>query len=935
MSFTGPDAAFPPSPFADTPDDLSLTLAPDLLALVVVPEGGCLTLSAHGEIEEIASTALNPAQPVLLCHAPFVQRRLKIDTINSYDLLELFAFTYPAQFAAPTISGLCSHFDWPSPESAIAQAQALWDLRDQMLSHLASLPAAQKQQAATIAYQMGRGGWPWAQMVLEALDCAPELKSDGFAALSIWNRLPEWLDGPPPQWTSNDSPPSPITSQDARDHLRDILSNDSGNEPRPQQSDYASAIAQAFGQQGHFVLAEAGTGTGKTLGYLAPAHAWSQRNNQPVWLSTYTRNLQRQLEQETRRIYPDADEHRDQVVLRKGRENYLCLLNYEEALRASFARPAGLVALGLTARWLLATQDGDLRGGNMPGWLPELIKSGRIYNLADRRGECLFGACPHYRTCFIEHSVRKARDAKIVIANHALIMNAAARGGVDEAYPPSHFIFDEGHHIFHAADSAFGLDLTVRSMGELRRWLLGGEGKSSGRVRGLAKRAEPLLSGDMDEGLVLLSEIRTQAMILPGDGWRTRLSEGQPRGVAEQFLAQCQHLVMTRDENEPSGYSLECALGNLPEDLLKSADALRTQLKTLADLIKRLKMLVEVSDDDQQAAQSDNQLSELNKRRSALVNTLTTYVQEQLNGWVAQLADLHTHTPEGFVDWAGIERVEGYVLDLGLFRRYIDPTQPFAQSLGRQAKSIVATSATLTDPARTDDADGWPAAEAESGALHSGLPILRARVPSPFNYAQQSRVLVVRDFYKADEATLATAYRRLFEAAGGGALGLFTSIERLKKVQRQIIGPLGQAGLPLYSQHVDGLDPQTLIDMFKADGNACLIGTDAIRDGVDVPGRALRLIVFDKIPWPRNNLLLSARKAAFGGASYSEKLTRQKLRQAFGRLIRRGDDRGVFVLLAPLPSKLLSSFPGVTPEWVSLDEAVEVVRSFLHPPADI
>ena len=87
----------------------------------------------------------------------------------------------------------------------------------------------------------------------------------------------------------------------------------------------------------------------------------------------------------------------------------------------------------------------------------------------------------------------------------------------------------------------------------------------------------------------------------------------------------------------------------------------------------------------------------------------------------------------------------------------------------------------------------------------------------------------------------------------------------------------------------------TLVDIFRAEEDSCLLGTDAVRDGVDVPGRSLRLIVFDRVPWPRPDILHRARKPVFGGAAYDDRIARLRLRQAYGRLIRRADDRGVFV----------------------------------------
>jgi len=142
---------------------------------------------------------------------------------------------------------------------------------------------------------------------------------------------------------------------------------------------------------------------------------------------------------------------------------------------------------------------------------------------------------------------------------------------------------------------------------------------------------------------------------------------------------------------------------------------------------------------------------------------------------------------------------------------------------------------------------------------------------------------------------------------------------------------LGAAGLNLYAQHVDMLDTGTLVDIFRAERNACLLGTDAVRDGVDVPGDSLRMIVFDRTPWPRPDILHKARREIFGKGRYDDMLTRLRLKQAFGRLIRRAGDRGVFVTLDPrLPTRLTSAFPsGVEVQRVGLAEAIAEVKGFL------
>ncbi|MFM8542983.1 MAG: helicase C-terminal domain-containing protein, partial [Chakrabartia sp.] len=198
------------------------------------------------------------------------------------------------------------------------------------------------------------------------------------------------------------------------------------------------------------------------------------------------------------------------------------------------------------------------------------------------------------------------------------------------------------------------------------------------------------------------------------------------------------------------------------------------------------------------------------------------------------------------------------------------------------------------------------------------------------DYAAQAQVLIVTDVKRGDVPQLANAYAQLIAAAGGGTLGLFTAIRRLRAVHARIADRLARDGLPLYAQHVDPIDTGTLVDIFRDDPRASLIGTDALRDGVDVPGDSLRLVVMEGVPWPKPTVLHAARKAAGGGSAYDDRIIRARLAQAFGRLIRRQNDKGTFVLLSSaVPSRLLSAFPDGTPvRRVTLEEAVaEIARS--------
>ncbi|HUD51438.1 helicase C-terminal domain-containing protein, partial [Parvibaculum sp.] len=280
-----------------------------------------------------------------------------------------------------------------------------------------------------------------------------------------------------------------------------------------------------------------------------------------------------------------------------------------------------------------------------------------------------------------------------------------------------------------------------------------------------------------------------------------------------------------------------------------------------------------------------------------------------------------------------IDRIGGREADVGMHRHWRDPTIPFAEAVLEPAHGVVITSATLRDRLIDDpDADeGWASAEVRTGVTHLALPVRRASMASPFDYATQARIFIVRDVSRNDLNQIASAYRELFLAAGGGALGLFTAIHRLRAVHERLMGPLEEAGLSLYSQHVDALDTGTLVDIFRAERHACLLGTDAVRDGVDVPGDSLRMIVFDRVPWPRPDILHKARRERFGGPRYDDMLTRLRLKQAFGRLIRSARDKGVFIMLdSRLPTRLTSAFPpDVAVERLGLAEAVAGAREFL------
>lgn len=884
--------------------------------------------------------------PVIVAHASMTARRLglpaPVRSPRILDALELFAFVLPGRFCAPSAAGLALALGRPEPRSAREQAESLRDSCASLLQDLARAPTPSRDEALAIAETLARGGWAWGPAVLGALRSGPGgaglIQGSG---LDVWTRMPEWEDQAPPGEPAS----RPVEPEAAAERLRDLLVQSGLDEARPAQAVFAREAAFAFAPreregEPRMMLAEAGTGIGKTLGYLAPASLWAQANGPGVWISTYTRALQRQIEREAAAVFPDPSVRARRAVVRKGRENYLCLLNLQDAVNAALLGAGDLVGCGLTARWARISRDGDMTGGDYPAWLnglfavPAPIQASPA-NLVDRRGECIHAGCAHYRTCFVEKAVRASRRADLVVANHALVLSQAAFDGAraargspadGETSQIRRIVFDEGHHLFEAADSAFSAALSGAEAAELRRWIRGPEGRGR-RGRGLEARLSDLLQA-REEARNALHQAVTAAAALPGEGWSGRIApsagEPGPMGPVETFLVAV--IGQLRARAAPSEVGMECSVRPVLEEVRQEARKAAAALGAIEAPLLALARLLEDLLDDEAASLAPGERS----RIEGALRGLDRRARMLLPSWRGMLRaiDEEDAADETFVDWFEGQFYAGRLVDAACRRHWVDPTEPLAQSVLRPAHGVLVASATLTDATRDDP---FALAEMRTGAARLPERPKTLKLSSPFDYERQSRAFVVTDVSREDPRQVAAAMRELFVAAGGGGVGLFTAIRRLRAVHERIAGPLADRGLALYAQHVDPLEVGALVDIFRAEEDACLLGTDAVRDGVDVPGRSLRLLIFDRTPWPRPDMLHKARRARFGGKGYDDALARARISQAFGRLIRRAEDRGVFVMLDPAsPSRLFSGLPeGVRLERVSLVEAIEATQAFL------
>ncbi len=921
-----------------------LDLAP---ALAVLPGGrsgvadcGAMRPASAGE-----ARTLFEAGPVVVAHAAMTARRLGLHapprSPRIFDVLELFAFVRPAQFCAPSAVGLASALGLETPRSAPEQAAVLRAASLALLADLATDPTPSREAALAVAETLARAGWPWAAAVIGALRCAPIPRPWRGDGLDVWSRLKEWEDDAPP----GEAGSRPIDPDAAARRLALLLERSGLAEPRPTQAQYASEATHAFqprAREGepNMMLAEAGTGVGKTLAYLAPASLWAEANGPGVWIATYTRALQRQIERESRALFPDPAIRAAKVSVRKGRENYLCLLNFQESVNTARLGGADLVGLALVARWIRASADGDMTGGDFPAWLPTLFAIGpasqaSAANLVDRRGECVHSGCAHYRACFVERQIRGSRRADIVIANHAVVLTQAAfdrgraargRPGDAETASLRRIVFDEGHHLFDAADSAFAAALSGQEAAEMRRWIRGPEGRGR-RGRGLEIRLSEILGEHEDARLALDGAIRAAAA-LPGEGWSGRIAPGvgeaTPSGPIETFLAAV--LDQLRARAAPSETGMECAARPALDGVRRTARAAAAALGAIEAPLQTLSRLLEdvLDEEAEHLAQGDR------ARIEGALRGLDRRARSVLPAWRSMLAaiDEDAEDDPDFVDWFEAQFLYGRVVDAACRRHWVDPTEPLHAAVIAPAHGVLVTSATLADPGHEDP---FAIAEMRTGAARLDARPRTLRLASPFDYGRDALALVVNDVGKDDPRQVASAMRELFLAAGGGGLGLFTAIRRLKAVHERIAGPLADRGLALYAQHVDPLEVGALVDIFRTEEDACLLGTDAVRDGVDVPGRSLRLLVFDRVPWPRPDILHKARRSRFGGKAYDDAQARARIAQAFGRLIRRDGDRGVFVMLdAAAPTRLFSALPqGVALRRVSLVEAIEATSDHL------
>ncbi|BDG60062.1 helicase C-terminal domain-containing protein [Caldinitratiruptor microaerophilus] len=691
-------------------------------------------------------------------------------------------------------------------------------------------------------------------------------------------------------------------------------------EHRPQQLELARRVVTALGR-GQVLVAEAGTGTGKSLAYLVPALLWAKRGGGRVVVSTHTITLQEQLWERDLPFLLRALGWEDEVpvALAKGRSNYVCLRKWEEAVEGAdlATGPDEREFLLRTVPWLAQTDTADRAELGVLAAQEEYWR-----RIQSESVTCLGQRCRWYqRHCFAFRARRRARDARVLVVNHALLLSDLKAGG--GVLPPyEHVIIDEAHHLESAATEHLGVALGQWDLaGSLLRLYRPSRGTAPGGVLPAVARRLREARPEVEELLRQVQEARERVDELFGLAGALALATGGGEEDGARSL-RVTPAVRARPEWDTIRLAHEnagVALGRLAKGLRRLGEELEQLAGAGHGGLDSLRL--EVAREEAVVRQAVRDL-----------DTVLAQHGPEMVRWI------EAQPPRSGGDRPAAVTLRAAPVHVGPLLREL---------LWDRVRSAVLTSATLTVGGRFDHV----LERLGLDALPEGRLAL-AQVPSPFRYGEQALVLIPEDIPtpRAGEAEFQAAATRLLAdllvQVGGRTLVLFTSHRQLRQVYNELKGPLEAAGLVLLAQGLDGARGR-LVEEFRAGERAVLMGSASFWEGVDIPGEDLSCVVVVRLPFqPPGDPVMEARSedlearglSAFQHLSLPEAIIRFK--QGFGRLIRTGTDRGVVVVLdrridpreARYGRQFLRSLPDPRVATAPADEIATLAARFLRDP---
>ncbi len=673
------------------------------------------------------------------------------------------------------------------------------------------------------------------------------------------------------------------------DALLDAAVGAVGGTARPGQQEMAKAVAEAL-EQGDPLLVEAGTGTGKSLAYLVPAIAHSlSRKERRVIVATATLALQRQLVAHDLPLISEALAGKlgraPEFALLKGRNNYVCLNKInsgeqDEEQDALFDSNA-LSDLGRhvvrVREWAEESDTGD-RDDLVPG------VSDRVWNsMSVSARECLGAAkCPFGQECFAELARVRAREADLVVTNHALL--AIDTFDAEVKVLPEHdaVIIDEAHELVSRATGADSGELTP----------------------GLAERAARRCHRHVDD-------VVAQRLDLASAEFGVELDEAEAGRFTQLPEPLAASLAMLRD----AAREAVTALGKNRD---KGDEGARRQAQS------GVEQLFELADRLLQSSEYDVVWLDRSERVTALRIAPLSVAQQLRHRLFARKPAILTSatlriggsfdTVAGTLGLYPSERADRFEGPRPERRAKKQPAIDDEVSVGSEAEVAAGASAVGAAGAETEPKD-------------DPIPWQALDVGSPFDYPKQGILYTAKHLAAPGRELGEEQFCEIAElvaAAGGRTLGLFSSMRAAEAAAREMRLRLDYLGYPILCQGEDSL-PQ-LIQRFAEDPRACLFGTLSLWQGVNVPGTSCQLVIIDRIPFPRpDDPLANARQEAVarsGGNGFMAIATSHAallLAQGAGRLIRAQEDRGVVAVLdsrlatARYASFLRAGLPGFWP----------------------
>ncbi|NLO05218.1 MAG: hypothetical protein GX131_05245 [candidate division WS1 bacterium] len=645
-------------------------------------------------------------------------------------------------------------------------------------------------------------------------------------------------------------------------------------EHRPGQIEMARAVGTAL-VDGGTLMVEAGTGVGKSLAYLAPAILWSRANCEPVVISTNTKNLQEQLIEKDLPLLRASMGVEFEAALLKGRTNYVCIRRFVTHLRDAIGSMLAedRRAAAYLVSWFAASDSADLdmiasEATRAFGGLQRLLDQVR-----SERATCLGRGCPQAKNCPLRVARARARNADVVVSNHALTL---ADTQFDVLPTSSRLIFDEAHNLESVATDQLGYEASNFSFRELRRTLGGG------RHRGIRDSVAAYVNAAPPDRASAIADARARL----NSAAETLDAAGAELGAAVTDM--CVAL-----DHEAGAGRARIRLGSMVyatgewQVVGEAVETARSLLDIIDDALGEI--AEELAEGAERGSPESDLAAEAAGARAAIGD---------LSSAIGALMD--DEPGAGYVLWA--ETVKRRWGDFWrLCAAPIDVGPALQRAVYDRRASVVMTSATLT-------VDGdFDYMRRRLGLDRLETPLRELSVPSPFHYEEQLLLCVPHDIptsgQEGREEALAEALLDIAQVAEGGTLLLFTSRAQMDRLFGRIRAQLAEMDLSPICQYVSG--PRNwLLQQLRERPNTVLFGLKSFWEGVDVPGSALRCVVIVKLPFavPTDPIVqsrceLAASRGHDGSRDYYIPETILGFKQGIGRLVRSATDQGVVFVL--------------------------------------